>query len=83
MVPEKFAKVFTDVYNIKTAADLFAILITYPGGVASALHWDVSDVVRATDKLRTQLRGLVDEKILNPQPPSASRVYGARNPSEH
>jgi hypothetical protein len=65
--------------GVRTAEDLLAYVTTFPSAVAEALHWDVDDVEHARTELVGQLRGLVDESLLTPDPPE-HRVLGAFSP---
>ncbi len=65
--------------SIHTAEDFVSYLHAFPSDVAATLEWDLEDVLEARAALVSKLRGLVDERILEPKSPTP-RSYGARVP---
>lgn len=66
--------------DIRTVTDFVSYMDAFPSAVASLLHWSVSDVHHGLGKLRAQLRGHVDDSVVEPvrRPRFA---YGALNPN--
>ena len=67
--------------GVRTASDLLSYMQTYPSAVAEALHWSSGDVSAATEKLRTQLTGKVDNSTLDSRQ-QATPPLGARDPRD-
>jgi hypothetical protein len=80
LIPERVAVVLAG-WGIRTAVDLLSILQAFPSAVADELGWEPGDVAKALAVLKTQLRGRVDDSILNP-PRHLEPVYGAFPPPE-
>jgi hypothetical protein len=79
MLPEDIVNVLAS-HGVRTAAELVSYLQTFPSAVAHELHWTVSDVMKGLTSLGGQLRGYVDDAILNP-PQRPKMGYGALDPS--
>jgi hypothetical protein len=78
LLPEPVARLF-HAAGVRNGAELLSYLYSFPGAVAVTLHWTLSDVGVATKALHDQLRGHVDEAILDP-PRQPKRTYGALYP---
>lgn len=65
LLPDRVAMAFAAL-GIRTAADLVSYLQAFPTSVADELGWEPQDVHHALALLRKQLRGRVDDSILNP-----------------
>jgi hypothetical protein len=80
LLPEEFARaVLKD--GVRTAEDLLAYMQSFPSGVAEILNWPVRDVIRATERLRSILRGRVDDQLLHPST-RQSPPLGAMDPDD-
>jgi hypothetical protein len=78
LLPEPIARMFLT-FGVRNGAELLSYLYSFPGAVAVALQWPLPAVGAAANVLHGQLRGYVDEAILNPTP-QPKRVYGAIYP---
>jgi hypothetical protein len=80
LLPREVAQKFVS-HGIRTATDLISYLQTFPSASADDLQWSIADVTRGLERLKEQLRGHVDDAILNP-PARADHGYGGRNPAD-
>lgn len=55
----------------KTAEVLVCYIWTFPGAVRFAMGWTLQEVETARDSLCSQLRGLIDPRVLNPSTESS------------
>jgi hypothetical protein len=78
LLPERVAQLLLPL-GIRTAVDLLSVLQTFPSEIAYRLGWKQTDVDQALALLKAQLKGRVDEAILNP-PHRPEPVYGAVPP---
>src|SRR5271166_5033479 len=65
LIPDDLATALAS-HGIRTATDFVSYVQTFPSAVAMELNWSVSDVLRGLENLKNQLRGHVDDAILNP-----------------
>jgi hypothetical protein len=79
-IPADFAQAVRRL-GVRTAADLVGLMQSFPTSVAEMLSWPIGDVQRATERLKTQLEGLVPPRILNP-PRRPNPVFGAQDPGQ-
>jgi hypothetical protein len=79
LLPEHIAS-FLASHGVHSASEFVSYTESFPSAIAAELDWSAADVVQALSKLRDQLRGHVDEAILNP-PQRAKHVYGAFDPA--
>ena len=78
LLPKRVLAILTS-WGVRTAADLLSVLQTFPSGLADELGWEAEDVDHALTVLKAQLKGRVDENVLNP-PKREEPVYGAVPP---
>lgn len=68
-----------DALGARSVEHLYSFAHLFPSAVAQLLGWEWEEVVRAREKLKVLLEGIVDEAILNPASPK-EREYGALPP---
>jgi len=80
-LPQRLANVLT-ANGIRTAAEAVSFMDSFPSSIAHELQWNISDVATGVNRLRGQLKGVVDDSLLNPPLQIRRRVYGALNPRD-
>jgi hypothetical protein len=80
LMPREIADAFK-ADGLRTAEDLISYIQAFPSAVAAKLSWSSRDVQKATARLRTQLRGKVDARLLQPQR-RPSPPLGALDPDQ-
>lgn len=66
-------------FGARTAVDMVSYAENFPSAVSAALQWTVDQTRQAAATLKGQLKGLVDDDILDP-PPRPQVVYDAMPP---
>ena len=79
LLPEDVATPLAS-HGVRNAAEIVSYVESFPSAIAADLGWTVPDVLQALNRLRDQLRGHVDEAILN-SPQRPKHGYGALDPS--
>jgi hypothetical protein len=80
LVPQDLSDKLT-AQGIRTASELVSYLLSFPTAAAKDLNWSIEDVSRGLDQLKDQLRGHVDDFILDP-PEHPKRGYGGLNAAD-
>jgi hypothetical protein len=73
-MPDEVA-VLSKKLHARTGEEFVTVVNTFPSGVAAEFGWSGEEVATAVARLKTQLQGIMDPRLLNPAP--APYYYGA------